>query len=43
MKEENNYSSEISVDITYPKMMEKVFVNKNCSSYILPSNRQKFI
>ena len=41
MKEENNYSSEIDADITYPKMTENVFVNKNCSSYILPSNRDQ--
>ena len=41
MKEENNYSSEIDADITYPKMTENVFVNKNCSSYILPSNRDE--
>ena len=40
MKEDNNYSSEINADITYPKIPD-VSVNKNCSSYILPSYRDQ--
>ena len=40
MKEDNNYSSEIKADITYPKIPD-VSVNKNCSSYILPSYRDQ--
>ena len=27
MKEENNYSSEIDAEISYPKMTDNVFVN----------------
>ena len=41
MKEENNYSSEIDADITYPKISDNVSVNKICSSYILPSYRDR--
>ena len=40
MKEDNNYSSEIKAEISYPKIPD-VSVNKNCSSYILPSNRDQ--
>ena len=42
MKEENNnYSSEINADITYPKISESGSINKGCASYILPSDRDK--
>ena len=44
MKEEeenNNYSSEINADISHPRMSESGLVNKGCSSYILPSNRDR--
>jgi len=41
MKEDNNFSSEINADITYPQMSDKVSVNKNCASYILPSSRDR--
>ena len=41
MKEDNNCSSEINADITYPKMSESGTVNKGCASYILPSARDQ--
>ena len=41
MKEDNNCSSEINADITYPKMSESGAVNKGCASYILPSARDQ--
>ena len=44
MKEEeenNNYSSEINADISHPRMSESGLINKGCSSYILPSNRDR--
>ena len=40
MKEDNNYSSEIKAEISYPKIPD-VSINKNCSSYILQSNRDQ--
>ena len=39
---EDIYSSEINADITYPKIPD-VSVNKNCSSYMLPSNRDQYL
>ncbi len=41
MKEDNNYSSEINVDISYPRMTDKASINKGCASHILPSNRDQ--
>ena len=41
MKEDNDCSSEINADIAYPKISEGLSVNKGCSSYILPSDRDK--
>ena len=42
MKEDNNNcSSEINADITYPKMSNNTSMNKGCSSYILPSRRDQ--
>ena len=42
MKEDNNNcSSEINADITYPKMSNNASMNKGCSSYILPSRRDQ--
>ena len=41
MKESNNYSSEINADLSYPRMSHKGSINKNCSSYIIPSSRDK--
>ena len=41
MKEEINCSSEINAEISYPKMSDSGSINKNCASYILPSDRDK--
>ena len=42
MKEDiNNYSSEINVDISYPKISEKDLLNKISASHILPSSRDQ--
>ena len=41
MKEENNYSSEINVDINYPQIFESGTINKNCASYAIPSRRDQ--
>ena len=41
MKEENNYSSEINADISYPQISESGTINKNCASYAIPSRRDQ--
>jgi len=41
MKEENNYSSEINADITYPMISESGTINKNCASYAIPSSKDQ--
>ncbi len=41
MKEENNCSSEINADITYPMISESGTINKNCASYAIPSSRDQ--
>lgn len=41
MKEENNYSSEINADISYPQISESGTINKNCASYAIPSSRDQ--
>ena len=42
MKEDNNnLSSDINADITYPKISEKDLLNKVSASHILPSSRDK--
>jgi hypothetical protein len=41
MKEENNYSSEINADISYPQISENGTINKNCASYAIPSRRDQ--
>ena len=41
MKEDINFTSEINADISYPQMSYKASVDKNCASYVLPSNRDQ--
>ena len=42
MKEDNNnFSSEINADITYPKISDKDLLNKVSASHILPSSRDQ--
>ena len=41
MKEDNNCSSQINVDISYPHMTDKASINKVCVSHLLPSYRDQ--
>jgi hypothetical protein len=42
MKEDNNnFSSELNADISYPHISDKASINKNCASHLLPSYRDK--
>ena len=42
MKEDNNnFSSELNADISYPHISSKASFNKGCASHILPSSRDQ--
>ena len=42
MKEDNNnFSSELNADISYPHISDKASINKICASHVLPSYRDK--